>query len=289
MTGTPKRPLLRWHGGKWLLAPWIIEQFPPHVTYIEPFGGAASVLLRKDRSFIEVWNDLDQDLVNLFRVLQDERTANQLLRKLKFTLFARAEFELSYEPAKNDVVERARRFIARSFMGFGSNACTSSARGSNSTGFRARSQHPRKQPAHEWANYPDALAQIIERVRDVVIEGRNALQLIGDRDSADVLFYVDPPYVPETREPGSPHRKRGGRYRHEMDAADHDALLRRLVVCRGMVVLSGYRHGSYDDVLLNWRRIEKATFADGARKRIECLWLNPQACAGLDMHSERVA
>jgi DNA adenine methylase len=276
----PTRVLLRWHGGKWLLAPWIIEQFPPHVTYIEPFGGAASVLLRKDRSFIEIFNDLDDDLFNLFQVLQDADASGRIVRKLGLTLFSRAEFELSYETSA-DPIERARRFIVRSFFGFGSNACTASARGSNSTGFRARSRHPRKQPAHEWSNYPAALGQTIERLHGVVIERREAARLIVERDGPDVLFYVDPPYLPETREPGSRGRKRGGRYRHEMDTADHEALLALLLKCQGMVVLSGYASPLYCDVLTGWRLLKKKTLADAARPRTECLWINPQACAAL--------
>lgn len=273
----PTRPALRWHGGKWKLAPWIISHFPPHTTYIEPFGGAASVLLRKPRSEIEIYNDLDDDLFNLFQVLQDDDLAQQLIQKVTLTPFARAEFELSYNLA-HSAVERARRFIVRSFMGFGSNACTASARGSNSTGFRARSRHPRKQPAAEWTTYPEALQLIIERVRGVVIERQDALKLLTERDAGDVLFYVDPPYLPETRELGS-SRARPGRYRHELDAAAHDALLKRLAECVGMVVLSGYPADQYDRTLPGWRRLEIDTHADGARPRTEVLWINPQACS----------
>ena len=105
---TPTRPVLRWHGGKWVLAPWIIEHFPPHRTYTEVFGGAASVLIRKPRAHAEVYNDLDGEVVNLFRVLQSDEQSARLTKLLYLTPFARAEFDMCYEPTE-DTVERARR------------------------------------------------------------------------------------------------------------------------------------------------------------------------------------
>ncbi|TJV23013.1 MAG: DNA adenine methylase, partial [Mesorhizobium sp.] len=146
----PTRPVLRWHGGKWLLAPWIIEHFPAHRIYVEPFGGAASVLLRKPRAYAEVYNDLDGDVVNLFRVLQDPLGGGELMRRLELTPFARAEFELGWD-ATDDQVERARRLIIRAFMGFGSNAHSDMGRGHKTTGFRANSSRSGTTPAHDWS------------------------------------------------------------------------------------------------------------------------------------------
>ncbi|MFG8489773.1 DNA adenine methylase, partial [Pseudomonas aeruginosa] len=99
-----RRPILRYHGGKWKLAPWIIQHLAPHHTYVEPFGGAASVLLRKARSYAEIYNDLDGDVVNLFRVARDH--GEELRQALALTPFAREEFEASYVET-TDPLERA--------------------------------------------------------------------------------------------------------------------------------------------------------------------------------------
>ena len=103
----PTRTALRYYGGKWNLAPWIIKHFPPHINYIEPCGGAASVLLRKPRSTIETYNDLDGNVVNFFRVLRDN--PDELIRKIQLTPYAREEYNLSRVPC-DDPIERARRF-----------------------------------------------------------------------------------------------------------------------------------------------------------------------------------
>lgn len=271
------RPLLRWHGGKWLLAPWIIEHFPPHRVYVEPFGGAASVLLRKPRSYAEVYNDLDDDVVNLFRVIRSDQ-AEQLARSVLETPFSRAEFFGAYE-ISTDPLEQARRLIIRSFMGFGSDGFNRDVK----TGFRANSNRSGSTPAKDWAGYPDALRALIERVRGVVIENRPAVDVMLQHDSPDTLHYVDPPYLPETR--SSKSRKGGGAYhayRHELTSDDHSALLDVLNGLSGMVVLSGYPSTLYDDALRGWERFERSALADGARARVEVLWLNAAAARGIE-------
>lgn len=266
---TPTRPLLRWHGGKWLLAPWIIGHLPPHRIYVEPFGGAASVLLRKPRAFAEVYNDLDSDVVNLMRVLRGPR-AGELVEALRLTPFAREEFEAAYV-ISDEPVEEARRLIVRSFMGFGSDGFNREV----STGFRAASYRSGTTPAHDWANYPDALPLIVERLAGCVIEHRPAMQVMAAHDGPDTLHYVDPPYLPDTRSDKA--RKSGGKYhayRHELVDAEHVELLAFLRTLQGSVVLSGYPSPMYDDALPGWRRIEREALADGARPRVEVLWIN---------------
>jgi DNA adenine methylase len=259
------RPVLRWHGGKWLLSPWIIANLPPHRIYVEPFGGAASVLIRKPRSYAETYNDLDCDVVNLFRVLRDAKAGPRLADLVRLTPFARVEQVEAYEPT-DDPVERARKLIVRSFMGFGSNGTH------RATGFRANSNRSGTTPARDWHNYPEALAVIVDRLRGVTVENRDACEVMAAHDAPEALHYVDPPYLPETRD-------KGGDYAHELTADDHARLLDFLRGLKGAVVLSGYPHPLYDDALPGWRRIERAALADGARARTEVLWMNDRAAA----------
>ena len=147
MNTAPTRPILRYHGGKWMLAPWIISHFPAHRIYCEPFAGAASVLMRKPRTHAETINDLDGDIVNLFRVLRDLAQSQVLARQLELTPWARDEFKASYEPAI-DPIERARRTVARAYMGFGT-----SSRRQGMTGFRARPYRESQSGVTDWTNY----------------------------------------------------------------------------------------------------------------------------------------
>ena len=276
----PSRPVLRWYGGKWMLAPWIIEHLPRHKTYVEPFGGAASVLLRKKRSYAEIYNDLDSDVVNLFRVMRDDAAAARLQEQLRLTPFCRKEFEASFD-ISDDPVERARRLVVRSFQGFGANAHVCDLKGRNSTGFRASSNRSGSTPARDWRNYPDAMKAMVDRLQGVVIESRDAKIVMATNDGPATVHYVDPPYVWETRSGGSSKNMRKRMYRHDMEDAAHVELLDFLKTLEGMVVLSGYSSPLYERELESWTRVEREAFADGARPRTEVLWMNSQAYMAL--------
>lgn len=270
MKRTPKpRPLIRYHGGKWILAPWIINHFPPHRVYTEAFGGGASVLLRKPRAYGEIYNDLDGEIVNLFNIARDR--GEELVQQLGLTPFSREEFNLSYLPA-DCRMEQARRTVVRSFQGFGSAAVCG-----EKSGFRANSNRCGTTPAHDWMNYPDSLRFVVERLRGVVIEHRDAIDVMLQHDSEQTLHYVDPPYVHSTRSEkirGTVTRKS---YRHEMSDADHEILAAALRSLKGAVVLSGYPCELYDKLYQDWHRVEKEALADGGRARTEVLWLNRNA------------
>lgn len=262
----PTRPILRYHGGKWRLAPWIIEHMPKHRVYVEPFGGAASVLLRKPRSYGEIYNDLEGELVNVFRVVRDH--GEELRRNLELTPFSRSEYKLSFDRCE-DTIEQARRTVVRSFMGFGSNALCRTVK----SGFRANSNNSGTTPAHEWRNYPGALGGLIERLRGVVLENRSGVEVMHAHDGPDTLHYCDPPYVHSTRTQWASKGARSG-YTHEMNDEEHRALAASLVRMRGMVMVSGYPCELYDKAFDGWTRIQRRALADGARERTEVLWMN---------------
>lgn len=271
-------PVLRYHGGKFRLSKWLYGFFPKHEIYVEPFGGAASVLLRKPRSHGEVYNDLDQDIFNLFRVLRDEKAAARLRELCELTPYSRDEFHLAYQHT-DDPIERARRTIVRSAMGFGSGAATG-----HKTGFRSEARRKHSNSAACWAKYPAVLTWVAQRLRGVNIENRPAGECIAYHDTENTFFYIDPPYLMETRTIGSS----GAVYRHEMTEQQHVELLQQLLFVQGMVALSGYASDLYSDMLTGWRcETKQARISAGAGTGIktECLWLNPQCQIALERGS----
>jgi len=260
-----RRPVVRYYGGKAALAPWIIAHMPPHLVYVEPFGGGAAVLLQKAPAATEVYNDLDGELVNLFRVLRDPGQGERLARLVELTPFAREEFVAAYE-ATNDPVERARRLLVRSHLGYGGEGTCG-----RKTGFRqlARSRQLRgTHPAVDWARFPAALRDIVRRCESVVIEHCDALALVARYDGPDTVYYVDPPYLKGLR------TGRGHLYPHDLEDDDHVSLAAALKRLDGTVLLSGYQSGLYEELYADWHREERWSVVQGGGRRCEVLWMN---------------
>lgn len=295
--GQPRRTLIRYHGAKWVLAPWILQHMPPHRIYVEPYGGGGSVLLQKGRAYCEIYNDLDNEIWNLFHVLRDPANAAELERLLRLTPFARKEFVDAYLPVvlpenptpadlNRAAIERARKTIIKAFMGYGSAAITEEAadKDTPSTGFRSNSHRSGTTPSKDWHTYPEALAFFASRLMGVTLENVPAITLMKPRragskghDSTETLWYCDPPYVHSTRQKANKYRLKN-QYRHEMTDEDHIELCRTLKTLNGMVLLSGYQNEIYAEELKGWWLSTKHAYADGAGEREECLWINPQ-CA----------
>lgn len=269
------RPALRYHGGKFRLAAWVMGFFPCHTTYVEPFGGAAGVLLQKERSYAEVYNDLDGDIVNFFKVLRDPEQRERLIEACVLTPYARDEFEIAWTQT-DDPIERARRIAIRAQMGFGSAGATKSA-----TGFRIDSKREYGTAQHLWSQYPSSMADVGQRFSSVLIENRPAIEVMRQHDSEFTLHYVDPPYVHETRQ------MEKGRiyYRHEMSDVDHIELLCAMKKLAGFVVVSGYQTDLYNDHLAGWEKHtteSRIAASKGTKMREECIWLNPACNAALE-------
>lgn len=260
------RPALRYFGGKFRLAPWIISHFPPHVCYCEPFGGAGSVLIRKPPSPVEVYNDIDGDVVTFFRVLRERTDA--LVRAISLTPYSRAEMSLAFAPTDDlDELEIARRLYVRSWQ----------SRGGPRTQWRSgwrymRDVDHRHDLIGDWQSV-ERLWAVAARLASVQIECDEAVRVIRRYDAPGTLHYCDPPYVSGTRG----DRWRTKAYRYEMSDADHLALLTALREIRGMAVVSGFDSALYREGLPGWSAVNIAARAETNRPTTETIWLNPAA------------
>jgi DNA adenine methylase len=277
------RPALRYHGGKFRLAPWVLSHFPEHRTYVEPFGGAAGVLLQKPRAYAEVYNDLDGEIVNFFRVLQDPAARQLLVQQLELTPYSRDEFELAWQPAV-DAIERARRTAIRAQMGFGSAGATKGV-----TGFRIDSKRAYGTSQHLWAEYPAGIELIGARFTGVLVENRPAIEVMLQHDGAETLTYLDPPYMFETRAFNSAR----GNYRHELSDDDHEELLDAAIGLKGMALISGYPSALYEKRLgdAGWQlktTSARISAGRGSVLRMECLWMNPACAAAIGRKPEQL-
>ncbi len=272
---TKYAPVVKYPGSKWRLADWILAHLPPHESYLEPCFGSGAVFFSKPPSRIETINDRDGDVCNLFRVCREQ--PGRLAEVLALTPWSRQEQrEAMVTPRTGEPVEDARRFLVRTWQSYG-------ARSFWGTGWRhatgAKVAGAGGGPivvTERWRVLPARVLAVAERLRHAQIECRPAVEVVARHAYPGCAIYVDPPYPLSTR------GKTDSRfYQCEMSDAEHVALLDALDAHPGPVLLSGYRCALYDERLGRWQRVERVAMAEGGRRRVECLWLNGAAVAGL--------
>ena len=249
---------------------------------MEPFGGAASVLMEKWRSHTEIYNDLNDNIVNLFRVLRNPKKAALLEKQLQLTPFSRSEWLEAKKSGRMSMVECARRTLIRGAMSYGADYVV---RRSSNSGFRKASYQRYCSPAKDWFNYPSWLKLFTARLQGVIIENTNAFELIEQNiDKEECLIYLDPPYPHACR---SDNNKKHG-YSHELADADHERLLKLCTTANAMIIISGYDNDLYNSRLKDWTTAEKETRTLQQNSRTEKIWINPAAWAANEGHVQGI-
>lgn len=258
------RTPLTYYGGKQRLAPQIVALMPAHRVYLEAFAGGAAVLFAKPRAERETLNDLDGQVTRFWRALRDQ--PQELAQAIALTPYGRAEWE-SADADTDDDVEAARRLLVRIEQSFGRTS-TSWARPSLIPDFRARWQ------GVTWQNLPDRLLTAVDRLQGVVLENRDAVELIPRWDVPDALIYCDPPYTGDLRVAQE----------HRYNVDDDGQLWTRLVdalleVEHAAVILSGYPCAEAER-LTGWQAVPvnartNMPLRGQTGKAPECLWLSP--------------
>jgi DNA adenine methylase len=258
-----------WPGSKARLMPKILPLLPPHHHYISVFGGTGADLLRKPRSRVETFNDLDRDVVALFRVLADSRSRRALLRRIEATAYSRREFKSAFITLRGDEedpVTRAWAFLVAANQKQVGTAPVSPKASKSGWGYVRRGTSP----AALWPRMPARLEAVAARFKGVQIENRPWEDILRRYDAPDALFFLDPPYLPSTRKCEV--------YRHEMSEADHSRLLDAVLRLSGRAVITGYASTLYAEALKDWKAVpvdQKCLISRGVSKpvRNEVIWV----------------
>ena len=257
------KPILRWPGAKWRIAKWIISHFPAHGTYLEPFFGSGAVFFNKPLSKTETINDIDDNIVNLFKICRNNPI--ELAKKMEMTPYSKTEYIFCRKnyACENDELERARQYLVAIWQGFGGKTFqeTSWAHDRTNSVFRPK----------YFAEVPQRILGIISRLRMAQIENRDAIELIDMYNRKDCLIYADPPYMKSTR--SNLH------YEYEFASEDeHKKLLEVILHHKGPVIISGYSNKLYDEWLVlenGWDKQSIRVQANAGKSTIECIYLNP--------------
>lgn len=264
-----KKIAFGWYGGKFSHLNWLLPLLPKCEHYCEPFGGSAAVLLNREPSAVETYNDLDNEVVNFFRVLRNQK--DNLIYSIVMTPFSREEFELAiktnYKDPEISDLEKARRFFVKARQVRTGLAQTASiGRWANCL---MTSRAGMSGAVSRWLGSVDGLDSIAQRLLRVQIENDNAIRIIQRYDSDETLFYCDPPYV---------HESRGdiNAYKFEMTDIEHIELSKFLHNVQGKVALSGYNSYLYDQLYKDWNKHVGPTKKALSIKdlRTEILWTN---------------
>lgn len=252
------KAFINYPGAKWGMAQSIIDRFPPHRSYLEPFFGSGAVLFNKTPSAIETVNDIDGEIINFFRVLKAD--SERLANAIEMTPYARDVFDAAYIERGDDCFDRAVSFLVRSRMGHGFKTHTK-------TGFKIDIHgRERSYGVSCWNATPTLLLEAAQRLKQVQIENRPAIDLIKRFNFENVLIYADPPYLPSTR--------CCRQYQWEMSEQDHIDLLTALLDHKGPVAISGYASELYDEMLRTWTKTTVCRYNQNHDRRVECIWQN---------------
>ncbi|MGI5869447.1 MAG: DNA adenine methylase [Kiritimatiellia bacterium] len=256
-----------WYGGKFSHLDFILPNLPEDaVHFCDVFGGSAAVIINRNPAPVETYNDIDSELVNFFETLRNQ--GPKLIKAISLTPFSREELIKACRPETGlTKLERARRFYVRARQTRTGLAQTSSeGRWAHCV---LTSRAGMAGAVSRWLGAIDGLPEIVQRLQRVQIENVPALELIERYDTEETLFYLDPPYVHESRNDSNA-------YRYEMTDAEHIELAKLLHKIKGRAVVSGYRTKLYDGLFNDWARIDAPvkTCNSSKGKRQESLWMN---------------
>lgn len=258
------RTVLKYPGSKWNIAKQLVGMIPAHHSYVEPYFGSGAVLFNKSASNIETVNDLDSNVTNLFRCIQQD--PERLARMVMTTPFSREIYDSQFDGDITQTMylsnfQRAVYFLVCCWQGHGFRT------NGYKVGWKNDVQGRESMYAlWNWYRLPEWIIEIAERLRKVQIENRPALEVIERFNYENVFMYIDPPYLLGTRN--------GKQYAHEMTNSDHEELLEILLQSNAKIMVSGYESEMYDDYLKDWSKVIFDSCAEHGKPRKEVVWMN---------------
>lgn len=241
-----------WMGSKSHLATWIISHFPEHSCYVEPFGGAASVLLRKERVKSEVYNDLNHFVYNFFKCIRDQ--PKHLLSALAFLPHSRQLYDELRIAFKKGSVHPGELVLQA--------ACWYHLQQSSFAGHWGTGWAHGAKGGSVLRNTMNRLWDVAMRLQGVQIENSDFRKIFETYDTETTLFYVDPPYI--THEHYYPKTQV-----EPFTLDDHKDLAQILNNIQGKACVSYYPSPFVDVAYKGWRRTKKTVraWAKGVTKQ----------------------